>query len=54
MPCLVIVARSIDRLQLPVRPVESHVHRACTWLGLADRATPVAAVRPGTGAVPPP
>jgi DNA-binding NarL/FixJ family response regulator len=35
-----------DRLQLSVRTVESHVYRACTRLGLADRAALVAAVRP--------
>lgn len=35
-----------DRLQLSVRTVESHVYRACTRLGLADRAALVAAVLP--------
>jgi DNA-binding CsgD family transcriptional regulator len=39
-----------DRLQLSVRTVESHVYRACTRLGLADRAALVAAVLPGAGA----
>ncbi|MGY1624385.1 LuxR C-terminal-related transcriptional regulator [Geodermatophilus sp. SYSU D00965] len=38
-----------DRLQLSVRTVESHVYRACTRLGLADRAALVAAVRPARG-----
>ncbi|MGR6964892.1 LuxR C-terminal-related transcriptional regulator [Geodermatophilus sp. URMC 61] len=42
-----------DRLQLSVRTVESHVYRACTRLGLADRAALAAAVLPGTGAVMP-
>jgi DNA-binding NarL/FixJ family response regulator len=36
------------RLQLSVRTVESHVYRACTRLGLADRAELAAAVRPRT------
>jgi DNA-binding NarL/FixJ family response regulator len=44
-----------DRLQLSVRTVESHVYRACTRLGLADRAALAAAVLPATGtAVPGP
>jgi DNA-binding NarL/FixJ family response regulator len=38
-----------DRLQLSVRTVESHVYRACTRLGLADRAELAAAVRPRSG-----
>jgi DNA-binding CsgD family transcriptional regulator len=42
-----------DRLQLSVRTVESHIYRACTRLGLADRAALVAAVLPGRGAVVP-
>ncbi len=39
-----------DRLQLSVRTVESHIYRACTRLGLADRAALVSAVLPRTGA----
>lgn len=42
-----------ERLQLSVRTVESHIYRACTRLGLADRAALVAAVLPGTGAAVP-
>jgi DNA-binding NarL/FixJ family response regulator len=38
-----------ERLQLSVRTVESHIYRAYTRLGLADRAALVAAVRPGKG-----
>jgi DNA-binding NarL/FixJ family response regulator len=42
-----------DRLQLSVRTVESHIYRACTRLGLADRAALAAAVLPGAGAAVP-
>jgi DNA-binding NarL/FixJ family response regulator len=34
------------RLHVSVRTVESHIYRACTRLGLADRAALAAAVVP--------
>jgi DNA-binding NarL/FixJ family response regulator len=42
-----------ERLQLSVRTVESHIYRACTRLGLTDRAALVATVLPGTSAAMP-
>ena len=37
-------AQIANRLHVSVRTVESHVYRACTRLGLPDRASLVAAV----------
>jgi len=36
-----------DRMQMSVRTVESHIYRACSRLGLADRAEFIAVVAPG-------